>query len=420
MDPGWLRLAGLTLFALGFGMATNTLDPALLSYKSALLAPDHRNTALGLTTAAGLLVATFTQPFIGALSDRTRSRWGRRVPFFILGTLLSIASLFAVALAPSLVLLALAFMAYEFASNTALAPWQALLPDQVAPTRRGAASGLKTMFEILAFVAGRRTAGYLIADDQILASVTIAALVFGLSMFLTGLAAREGRASNPAGEIGSQPPHPPGAVAVKTAWPPGFGWWFLNRGLFWGGLIALSSFVLFYLEDVVGMSFAEASRFFGDLSLVLGLSLLAVALPAGRLSDRIGRRPLILASCLIAILGNAVLLTARSRPTLILGGGLLGLAAGTYLASNWALATDLVPRSQAARYLGIANIATAGGSFLARFAGGALIDPINRTFESSSAGYFTLYGLTLIGFLLATLAVLRMPRAAFYTAQPIE
>jgi len=408
-------MAGLTLLALGFGMATNTLDPVLLSYKAALLAPDHRNTALGLTTAAGLLVATFTQPMVGALSDRTRSRWGRRIPYFIVGTLLTIASLFAVALAPSLALLALAFMAYEFASNTALAPWQALLPDQVAPSRRGAASGLKTMFEILAFVAGRRTAGYLIADEQILASVAIAALVFGLSMLFTTLAARERRAADPIGQTVGQPSTTPGAI---SAWPPGFGWWFLNRGLFWGGLIALSSFVLFYLEDVVGMSFAEASRFFGDLSLVLGLSLLAVALPAGRLSDRIGRRPLILVSCLVAILGNAVLLTARTRPTLILGGAFLGLAAGTYLASNWALATDLVPRSQAARYLGIANIATAGGSFLARFAGGALIDPINRITDSSSAGYFTLYGLTLVGFLIATLAVLRLPKAAFFTAQP--
>ncbi|HLF37393.1 MAG TPA: MFS transporter, partial [Anaerolineales bacterium] len=82
-------MAGLTLLALGFGMATNTLDPVLLSYKAALLAPDHRNTALGLTTAAGLLVATFTQPVVGALSDRTRSRWGRRIPYFIVGTLLT-------------------------------------------------------------------------------------------------------------------------------------------------------------------------------------------------------------------------------------------------------------------------------------------------------------------------------------------
>jgi MFS family permease len=222
-------------------------------------------------------------------------------------------SLFAVALAPSLALLALAFMAYGFASNTALAPWQALLPDQVAPSRRGAASGLKTMFEILAFVAGRRTAGYLIADEQILASVAIAALVFGLSMLFTTLAARESRPSDPVGQAMSQRSSTPStAAAAKTPWPPGFGWWFLNRGLFWGGLIALSSFVLFYLEDVVGMSFAEASRFFGDLSLVLGLSLLAIALPAGRLSDRIGRRPLILVSCLVAILGNAVLLGAAS------------------------------------------------------------------------------------------------------------
>jgi MFS family permease len=334
------------------------------------------------------------------------------VPFFLFGGLLSMAAVFAVALAPSLAALVVAFMAFEFATNSAQAPWQALLPDRVPRARRGAASGLKTVFEILAFVIGRRASGYLIAEERITASAALAAVVIGLSMLLTVLASVEERA----GSTGQAAVPDPAAPAGNPVWPPGFGWWFLNRGLFWAGLIALSSFVLFYLEDVVGMSFVEASRFFGDLSLVLGLSLLAVALPAGRLSDRIGRRPLILASCVVAILGNAVLLTARSRPTLTLGGGLLGLAAGTYLAANWALATDLVPRSAAARYLGIANVATAGGSFLARFAGGALIDPVNRAVGSSSAGYFVLYGLTLFGFLIATFAVLRLPRAAFFAA----
>ena len=109
-------------------MATNTLDPALLSLKVAELAPENRNTALGLIAAAGLLVATLTQPVIGALSDRTKAPLGRRVPYMIIGTLLAVAFLFVVALAPSIGVLLLGVLVYQFGVNTAQAPWQALLP----------------------------------------------------------------------------------------------------------------------------------------------------------------------------------------------------------------------------------------------------------------------------------------------------
>jgi len=51
----------------------------------------------------------------------------------------------------------------------------------------------------------------------------------------------------------------------------------------------------------------------------------------------------------------------------------VGLGVGTLISANWALVTDIVPREEAARYLGIADIATAGSSGLARFLGGALI-----------------------------------------------
>lgn len=410
--PSWLRLAGLTLLALGIGMATNTIDPALLSAKVNELAPDRRNTALGFTSAAGLLMATITQPVIGALSDRTSSRWGRRIPYLLVGTGVAIASLFGLALAPSIALLVVGMLAYELGANTAQAPWQALLPDQVPASLRGAASGIKTVFEILAFVLGRRISGYLVAEGSLVASVAVAAAVFLVAMLLTAVAAQEAR--DAASAVTQQRSFQ--AAAEKPSsnlWPEGFGWWFLNRGLFWGATIALSNFVLFYLVDVIGMSFAESARFFGDLSLVLGLSLLVITLPAGRLSDRIGRRPLILGACVVAVVGNVVLLFARTRPALTLGGGILGLAVGIYLSANWALATDIVPRFKAARYLGVANVATAGGSFIARFAGGALIDPINQLTGSSSTGYFTLYSLTLVAFVVAALAVLRLPKSAF-------
>lgn len=409
-------------------MATNTLDPALLSFKVAELAPASRNTALGLITAAGLLVATLTQPIIGALSDRTRAPLGRRVPYMIVGTLLAIAFLFVVALAPTIGILLLGVLVYQFGANTAQAPWQALLPDQLPATLRGAASGLKSLFEILGFILGRSIAGYMVAQGTPQAAVLSASAILIMTLALTSLTARYWRGSrspeDPDGESGSFPSsdspskHPPGSVQdarsgisaylQRSNWPRGFGWWFVNRALFWAAVIALNSFVIFYMEDVVGMTFSEASRLFGDLSVVLGVSLLVITIPAGRLSDKLGRRPMILAACLVAVAGNLLLLGARTRPVLILSGAALGLATGVFLSASWALATDMVPRGMAARYLGIANIATAGGSFLARLAGGALIDPLNRLTGSQEAGYLALYSLTLVAFLVAAFAVTRL------------
>ena len=428
-------MAGLTLLALGLGMATNTLDPALLSLKVAELAPENRNTALGLIAAAGLLVATLTQPIIGALSDRTKAPLGRRVPYMIVGTLLAVTFLFVVALAPSIGVLLLGVLVYQFGANTAQAPWQALLPDQLPASLRGAASGLKNLFEILGFILGRRIAGYMVAEGTPQSAVLAASVVLIVTMVLSSLAARywrgkhspEGDQPSSQSSLGdadwdasqqvssesapeSAQDASPGysAFLKRSNWPRGFGWWFVNRALFWAAIIALNSFVIFYMEDVVGMTFSEASRLFGDLSVVLGVSLLIITIPAGRLSDRLGRRPIILAACVVAVAGNLLLLFSRTRPVLILGGAALGMATGVFLSASWALATDLVPRGMAARYLGIANIATAGGSFLARLAGGAFIDPINRLTGTVEAGYLTLYSLTLVAFAVAAFAVTRL------------
>jgi MFS family permease len=348
----------------------------------------------------------------------------------IVGTLLAVAFLFVVALAPSIGILLLGVLVYQFGANTAQAPWQALLPDQLPASLRGAASGLKSLFEIFGFILGRRFAGYMVAQGTPQSAVLAASVVLIVTMVLTSLAARYWRGKRSPEGAGSDEPSiessledasrevvnesapeaSPGfsAFLKRSNWPRGFGWWFVNRALFWAAIIALNSFVIFYMEDVVGMTFSEASRLFGDLSVVLGVSLLIITIPAGRLSDRLGRRPIILAACVVAVAGNLLILFARTRPVLILGGAALGMATGVFLSASWALATDLVPRGMAARYLGIANIATAGGSFLARLAGGALIDPINRLTGTVEAGYLTLYSLTLVAFAVAAFAVTRL------------
>ncbi len=59
-----------------------------------------------------------------------------------------------------------------------------------------------------------------------------------------------------------------------------------------------------------------------------------------------------------------VLFFSTSYMHVMLSGVLLGICFGAFMSSNWALATDLVAKGEEARYLGLTNLATAGGGAL--------------------------------------------------------
>jgi MFS family permease len=190
---------------------------------------------------------------------------------------------------------------------------------------------------------------------------------------------------------------------------PSFVPWFVNRALVWGGFIALNTFLLFFVIDVLGLSEGQAQRFVGDMSAVLGLGVMAVALPAGWLADRVGRRRLVAAAGVMAAGGTGLLLLAPSTTAALVAGATLGVAVGIFLTASWALATQIVPRVEAARMLGLANIATAAGSGLARLGGGLIIDPISRLAGNAASGYLVLFALAGVAFLGGTAAILRLP-----------
>jgi MFS family permease len=98
----WYRLVALNALAFALGVVTNTLEPAVLGHRTLAIAPESKNTVFGLITFAGLVVAILWQPIIGDLSDRTRTRWGRRLPYFIGGGTALIGSLYLLAVAPGL------------------------------------------------------------------------------------------------------------------------------------------------------------------------------------------------------------------------------------------------------------------------------------------------------------------------------
>ena len=118
----------------------------------------------------------------------------------------------------------------------------------------------------------------------------------------------------------------------------------------------------------------------GKFAVVVG-NLLTV-LPAGRISDRVGRKPVIYAACAVAGAGMLIVATAPVIPVVVAGSVLLGAGSGMFLAVDWALMTDIIPKASSGRYMGISNVATATSGIVALLGGGWLMDAVN-----AAAGY---------------------------------
>ncbi|PJF48310.1 MAG: MFS transporter [Chloroflexi bacterium] len=412
-----LRLAAIVAISFGLTLISSTLEPALLGSKIIALVPDRSADAavFGAVTFGGLLVAVFTQPLVGAWSDRANTQLGRRRPFMQAGAVGVVAGLILIVAADSLVLLAIGLLLTQLGANSVLASWQPVIAEGVPQAQRGLAAGFKAGFDLLAAIVGRLTAAELVrlqpewgsAALYAAIAVPIAGLLLTLfaAMWAMGVDRSPPKAEAPLTLAGTLRQ----AFTVDVRAYPAFGWWFANRVLFWAGAIGSSVFLLFAARDVFGMSEAEAQRVIGRLIVVLGVALGLVILPAGWLADRIGRRPMVIVAGLMAAAGAAF---AVVNFNLILPAAILiGAGTGVYLSSSVALINDIVPKADAARHLGVANIATASGSALARLGGGALISGLNHVSGSSVMGYQALYAVVALFFLLSAVVMALAPAA---------
>ncbi|MDA1330401.1 MAG: MFS transporter [Chloroflexi bacterium] len=407
----WPRLFALSAFAFAITLVANSLDPAVFGHKVLQLLPEKPNTLLGLSTFAASVLSMALGPIVGAWSDRTQSRHGRRMPFFLAGVPVLIAALYIIALAPSVMIFVLGVLLFRLGDNLIFPPWQALFPDYVPPAQRGIGAGIKSLLDILALLIGRFAAGELVAQAPILGqkavvlAVTVPAVGLLIALVTTRWALRELPARNE-----DELPRQGLLEAFKINWRarPAFTWWFINRTFFWTGFTILGTFLLFFVIDVIGFPEAEAQRYLARLSLVLGGAILLIAVPSGWLADRLGRKPLVVSACVLITVGTGMIVLVREPSSLIYAAALVGLGAGIFISADFALLTDIVPANEAGRYLGISNIASAGGGAVARLLGGLIIDPVNALTGSAAIGYLSLYGFAAVLFFFSILAALKL------------
>lgn len=345
--------------------------------------------ALGWVTGAGAAVAILATPLAGALSDRTTSRWGRRVPWLVGGTLLAAGALVVLSRQSTVVGVLVGWCLAQAFLNAAYAGLSAEVPDHVPVRQRGAVSGWFGLPQAVGVVVGVALVTSFTTDPAagyLLVAVAIAVLVLPFA-----LVTRDTRLSR------ADRPQWSWAVFGRGLWisprrHPDFGWAWLTRFLISLGNALGTLYLLYFLRDRVHYEQLFPGRSAEDgvlvLILVYAAGAVATAVLGGVWSDRSGRRkPLVVVSSLVMAAGAALLAVSPTWSAALVAAGLLGTGYGVYMAVDTALVTQVLPvAADRGKDLGVINIANAAPQVLAP----ALAAPI----VSGLGGYPVLYGLT--------------------------
>ena len=387
-------------FALSF--MWNAMAPILLPTLVARLVPElQKGSALGALSALGLIIATIVQPAAGGWTDTRTTRWGKRRPYIVGGTLFDVVFLLAMVFSGDYLVLLGAYALLQIASNVAHGPYQAYLPELVPEAKRGKVTGIKLVFEMVGAIVTALAVGNLVGQGQILAAFLAIIFFLLLTMALTARCVDERPFD---GASVAQP----GAVEAIHESPlqvifhsRDFFLWLVSRLLILTAVNLVRNYLLYFLDDVLHIGNPAAET--GNLLAILGVAVAVVVYPAGALSDRWGRKRLTVFSGILGAFGALALLLATTMPLVLVAGTIVGISIGIFLSANWAWGADLIPADAGGRFLGISNIATAGAGVLAG-AGGWMLDSFNA--QSHNLGYTALYLTAALCYVAGTIIVL--------------
>jgi len=325
------------------------------------------------------VLSILIQPTVGAISDYTISRWGRRKPYIVFGSLLDLVFLAGIALASNVLILGVFAALLAISTNLARGPFQGYVPDLIAERQVGLASALVGMMQILGNVTGFLLVSLAVGLGRMELAIAAVAIVELVTM--VAVVVRVSPGLPPMDRAGRS-----WAEIAKTAWGTdilrerSYVWLVASRLFFLMGGAMLVNLVITYLKQSHGQTVEQANGTNLVILVIVVIANLLAIVPSARVSDRIGRKPVIYASCLVGSAGLVITALAPSIPVALVGAALFGASAGTFLAVDWALITDIIPRANSGRYMGLSNVATGSSTVFAVMTGGLTLDLFNNVF----------------------------------------
>ncbi len=389
-----------------YWFATNLLWGALLmivipSQMITTLAPRNSAAMLGLLIGLGAIPALVVPLVVGPLSDRCMSRYGRRRPFILCGTIVCIGGLFTLWIGGREAMLWLYFVGYfvtNIGNNIATGAYTGMIPDVVPAEQRGVASGWMAAMSQAGTIIGVVGASQLMGSGRVAASygLVIVSMVICLAITLFGVRERPRR----------ERPEPIDWVGfIKSLWIdprqyPDFAWVWITRALVVMGLWTVQEFMQHYLTSVMGVPLEHMERTAGSVLVLALICATVTGMLGGAVSDRVGRKKVVYtANGLIAITAIGFIF-APSLSWVYVVGGIFGLGFGAYYSVDWALGCDVLPhKEEAAKDMAVWHIAFVLPQSIALPIAGALLSAFGRTDVQTAHGivsHYTREGFTML------------------------
>jgi MFS family permease len=363
----FFAIAQLGLFIALLGPVTISMAIKVI----AVVGQENATTAQGLILGIGAFAALIANPVFGRLSDHTTSRWGRRRPWMVGGSVVLALFLLMISLVNTVPLLIIGWFGAQLAANAAFAAYLATIADQVPPSQTAKISALGGVMQNVGILVATFVAG--LFTEQMVPLFMIPALCGVVGMVAYALVLKDP-------QLHHKPPSQGWKAWVHTFWVspkqhPDFGWAWISRFLLVLGSFMFSTFRLNWMIDHLGLTSAQAAQvvFFGVL--IYTIVLVIVGQTVGFLSDKIGRRKIfVFASTALFAVGLLALTQVTTVSHFYVIEAILGAAFGIYMGVDLALVIGVLPNPEnAAKDLGVFNIANAAPQSLAPFLGAALI-----------------------------------------------
>lgn len=326
------------------------------------ITPDPR--AVSWMVAITAVVSTVATISMGTLSDRTRSRWGRRRPYIFIGYivwgLLTAAFPLAAKFQPIAVGVFIAILFDSvltfFAASASDGALSAYITDVTTESNRGRVVGALEIMKWVAFLVIYGGAGFIIqAVGYYWFFYIIGGIAALIGLICTPMLREETITEPPSGKYWQKIADTFQIASLRAN--KDFFKLMIGLTLFMVGINVFFPYLMIYLQHHVQLSIPDSSLVVGVCILVGGIG---AAYPIGLLVDRWGRRPVALLAVVLEAIGLIVFSLSKSLPMLMVGGilWLAPFAAWTIATTTWA--RDLFPeekRGQFAGYYVLFNVA---------------------------------------------------------------
>ena len=422
MNVGFLGLQ------FSFGLQQSSMGP-IYSYLGA------DEASLPLLSLAGPITGLLVQPIVGAMSDRTASRWGRRTPYFLIGSILCSLSLFAMPFSSALWMAASLLWILDAANNITMEPYRAYVSDRLPKDQHPAGYITQSAFTGLAQTLAYMSPNILVwlgmskeavGDNHIPqfifwsfmfgALVSVTTIVWSISRVpelplapeqLARIQSQKKGLGATLAEIGSALKEMPLPMR-QMAWMKLFQW--VAMGWYWQYVTYAIARSLFGTSDAGSEGFRDAVLINGEVGAFFNAVSFVSALGMVRYTQRFGAAKVHALCLTLSGLGMMAMPHMVSPAWLFLPAVGVGLGWASIMGNPYVMLARSVPPERTGVYMGIFNMFIVIPLML----GGAVISVLyNNVFEGDPRNVLVMAGVLMV---LAAGATLRVKVPAAHDA----